>query len=654
MRLRYAAQKKYLSRFVGVFVPMSTPKFDIRKALVESLAFAGFLLAYYVPIIVDLVGLPLFDSLDPRARFLLSQALTVADVRFELLRNFLGHLLLAALFYSVLVWTALKTARMLGVTPALWRIALLCVGWVLLVSMNGLLFPLSDYSVPFDVLCTPSVAILAAAAVLGMFMVAASRRARVFLLSIAIGSGLLSLGAGGVERGFYRSESGAVRARNVILIGVDSLSPQLLQNARDQLPNLSGLMRASLRFDRAYTPVGRTFPSWISLLSGKSPAEHGAIFNLRGADRVERGNLVTYTLGAAGYRRVLAMDERRFANVDESYGFDEIVGPKAGVLDFVLQRMNDTPLSNLFLQTRLSSFIFPYSHFNVASHANYDAAGFVKAAVSALVPERPNFLAVHFESAHFPFRTRHAAHEILRPNGLLAKHLTALTVVDNQIGHLIDDLRGRGYLDDAMVVILSDHGESLGQHESSITRGGVSIEFSGNGHGFDLTSEYQNRIVLGLLSFRDGQPAGIAGSVRTQVSLADLRAAIEDFVVTGSVQLIPAHECMFVETGLRLSSVVDYRTLDERAIAAEAARYYRIDRLGRLRLREEHIGKLARAKDVGWRCSDRLTYYSRPQDRYFAYRIYDDGSRLVEDVPRVDDIARIEAYRERLMETAVR
>jgi arylsulfatase A-like enzyme len=40
----------------------------------------------------------------------------------------------------------------------------------------------------------------------------------------------------------------------------------------------------------------------------------------------------------------------------------------------------------------------------------------------------------------------------------------ALSYTDDQLGRLLDDLKGRGLLDDTIVVITSDHGEQFGEH----------------------------------------------------------------------------------------------------------------------------------------------------------------------------------------------
>ncbi|NMG16399.1 sulfatase-like hydrolase/transferase [Aromatoleum bremense] len=361
----------------------------------------------------------------------------------------------------------------------------------------------------------------------------------------------------------------------------------------------------------------------------------------------------SHALQENGYRTVFAIDERRFANIDESFGFDQIVGPKAGALDFLLQRMNDTPLTNLLLQTRLAQWVLPFSYLNTASHANYNSRGFVEEAVAGSTETKPLFLAVHFESAHFPFKTRHAARKIDYSNDFMARHVAALTGVDAQVGHLVSLLAARGRLENALVIVLSDHGEGLGEIEAQTTRVGEPYLVRGFGHGGSVLSEHQNRVVLGLIRFQGGQPVDAPGLHRNDlVSLTDVRDVIERFASRGEIHLEPkTNRCILSETGLRFRAAADYKTLNPAELAAESANHYEIDDAGRMRLREDRLALLVAAKDVALRCTNKLTYFSNVENRHFAYSI-DASRRLTEIEPEKTDVARIEAYRQKLADTA--
>lgn len=57
-------------------------------------------------------------------------------------------------------------------------------------------------------------------------------------------------------------------------------------------------------------------------------------------------------LSELGYYNVLAADERRFSNMDEYLGFDKVVGPENGALDFLLGELLDIPLVNVMRRVR--------------------------------------------------------------------------------------------------------------------------------------------------------------------------------------------------------------------------------------------------------------------------------------------------------------
>lgn len=615
-------------------------------------ATAGFLLfalVYYAPILFDFQAFAVPDS---SARALLAAALAVPAVWVDLLLNLIGHLLPLVFCYTVVLWVARQVSEAIGLHIVVARLFFLMAMWTLIVSVNGLLFPLSSYSVLFDGAARPELATLTALVLGWGIALSLSRTVRLRRMTLSaglIGIAGISLGA---SQWSHDSPEVTPARKNIVIVGIDSLSDQMTDAVLGKLPHLSVLLGHAERFERAYTPLARTFPAWASLLSGQSPAEHGALFNLRGLDKVRTDALLTRTLGRTGYWRVLAIDERRFSNLDESWGFDRVIGPKAGVLDFALQEINDTPLTNLLLQTVTARRLLSFSRLNVASVANYDADGFVDETLAAIHRKRPLFLAVHFESAHFPFRARHALQTFEDPNRFVAMQKSALSGVDAQIGRLMTGLRESGHLDDALVIVLSDHGESLGEVEAQTTRAGRSIEVSGYGHGMSLLSEHENRIVLGLVRFRDGRPVG-PPSVRTdQVSLIDLRSVIERYARSGDVTLVAGSGCMMVETGVRLAAASSYRGLDVKEVAREAAGYYEIDSAGRMRLREDRLAALVTSKDVGRRCRDRLTYFSSTHGRYFAYRILRNGDELVETEPAADDIAHIDAYRDKLRKAA--
>ncbi|MBC9252213.1 hypothetical protein A9179_18225 [Pseudomonas alcaligenes] len=621
--------KKYFLRVLGLG----------RRIVGGTFYFVLFVFFYFFPFFL---GDSVLSVQDGRVQNLFIDLLAVPLVWQELLRNGLALLILLLFVGFGCVRVGGGLAYKLGLNAFFIRLFLLLVAWLGLAVGNAWLFPQSNYSVAFWPIANPFWGV-GCFFVLFVALLVAVLQLRRHVLFCLVGTFVL------VGLGWFFASGEVVQragARNVILIGIDSLSADAFEKNPELLPTLTQLIGHSRRYSRAYTPLGRTFPAWVSILSGKPPAEHGAVFNLRNMEHVERQDLLSTTLREMGYHTVFAIDERRFANIDESFGFDQIVGPKAGALDFALQAINDNPLSNLLLQTPLAAYLFPYSYTNVAAYTNYSAQGFVERVLDSVDAGDPLFMAVHFESAHFPFKTRHAQIKINRDNPFMGGYLQALTVVDRQVAQLVDGLREQGILDDALVILLSDHGEAVGEVEASIVRDGKPFDVYSYGHGANLLSDRQSRILLGVLRFRGGEPVGDSGVEAEQVSLLALRPAVEAFARGGDAALPGVGACLIVETGIRLDATQDYRSLREADVAKQAASFYEVDQQGRLRLREDRLPELLATKDIGWRCADRLTWYEPASKRYLAYRLDKRGIPTEQLQPASEDVAHIQAYQE--------
>src|SRR5690606_14653680 len=111
---------------------------------------------------------------------------------------------------------------------------------------------------------------------------------------------------------------------------------------RRRLPHLNEFFDASTEFTDTLTPLARTFPSWVSVISGKHPRTTGAIANLLPRELIHEGETLPKLLQASGYRTFYATDEVRFSNLDETFGFQAIVTPPMGAADFLLGFFGDS------------------------------------------------------------------------------------------------------------------------------------------------------------------------------------------------------------------------------------------------------------------------------------------------------------------------
>lgn len=249
---------------------------------------------------------------------------------------------------------------------------------------------------------------------------------------------------------------------NVIVIGFDSLRPDFLSffGNETMTPWFDHFLSEATVFSETVTPLARTFPSWSSILTGAYPRQNGVRFNLAQQQHLDLSHSLPALLHAHGYDTVFATDETRFSNIDKNFGYDQIITPPMGLNDFILGTFNDFPLSNLIVNTWLGRWLFPHSYANRPVFVTYEPDSFIHLLTPALQQnrQRPLFLTVHFCLTHHPYIWA----------GLSAKHYgvreryeASVRRVDKQIQTFFALLKRYHYLDHAIVVLLSDHGEAL-------------------------------------------------------------------------------------------------------------------------------------------------------------------------------------------------
>jgi hypothetical protein len=405
---------------------------------------------------------------------------------------------------------------------------------------------------------------------------------------------------------------------NVIFVGIDSLRSDVVRGGWGEAitPNVDAFLHDSVSFTDAITPLARTFPSWVATLSGKHPHATGAIMNLLPRDLIDAGETLPETLRKAGYRTVYATDEVRFSNIDGSFGFDQIIAPPMGASDFLLGSLNDLPLSNLLANTQVGQWLFPNLHGNRGAAATYDPDTFVGRLARELLAEQPAFVAVHLTLPHWPYYWATAPSRS-DDTGDEAREIytTALRRVDAQFAGVLSVLRGTGILDNAIVIVMSDHGESIGRPDDSPYQAEGSNQPVRvlNGHGTSVLSPQQYHVVLGLQTFGSAAK-GVAGSklVDAPVSLLDLAPTVlgmlgvkstQDFDGTSLVPFLApsaapdaaatlSHRVRFTESEFNPRGFQPGKTVTSSALA-EVMSFYEIDpQSDRILVRRDRIRKL--------------------------------------------------------------
>jgi len=450
------------------------------------------------------------------------------------------HLLFGAMCWllavaSQRVWPAARPTRRQWIV--LWFVS--ATLWLLLANAGW--FPRSSLGMPYQALGRAALLGVPLHAVLGTLLTTAAA----ITLALALYRSLerrrfiaLAAGATALAVGFILHEgAGSTDPRdkpNVILLGVDSLRPDLA--TRENAPHLRAFLDQSLELTDAITPLARTFPSWVSILTGRHPHTTGALMNLLPPEQINAGPTLPTLLREHGYRTAYAIDETRFSNIDAGYGFDQTETPGIGGSDFVLTWFSDTPLSNVLINTRLGALLFPYQHANRAAFVTYDPDSFVQRVERTLDARQPLFLALHLTLPHWPYVWAEPALAPAGTNEKRWKYLNAVRRADRQFGDLLAILERKGLLANAVVVALSDHGETFSDDTDFLAQvfphaDEASLEAQRNGHGTSVFSPAQFHTVLGVRAYGPAaallpEPRQVAGPV----SLLDIAPTILDLL----------------------------------------------------------------------------------------------------------------------------
>jgi arylsulfatase A-like enzyme len=415
---------------------------------------------------------------------------------------------------------------------------------------------------------------------------------------------------------------------NLIVIGIDSVRSDAIGEGRGLgiTPNIDLFLRDGAHlFSDAITPAARTYVSWMSILSGDNPRTHGARENLMPRAALAPLNTLPMRLRKAGYQSFYATDDVRFSNIDASYGFDRAVTPSIGATDFLLSKANDLPLSNLISNTRLSRWLFPATYSNRAAHHAYLPDTFIEWLEDEVEPATgPQFLAIHLTLPHWPYLWAVRDNLVFeRGEDRQYRYVSSVIAADRQFGQLMALLESRGLLSNAIVVVLSDHGEGLGMPVTdALIRGpaarealGPNIEIGLWGHGNSTLSPRQYSVLLAMRGYGKSAFRATARSHRTPASVIDVAPTLLDLanVPAGEpmdgVSLRPVIEgdqaamtrletrARFTETGFR-TRMLETGNFDEHGLLETMGPFFRMDHAtARFEVRTEMIPRLIADKE---------------------------------------------------------
>jgi arylsulfatase A-like enzyme/Flp pilus assembly protein TadD len=221
----------------------------------------------------------------------------------------------------------------------------------------------------------------------------------------------------------------------VILISVDTLRADHLPAygyRQVETPNIDGLRRDSVLFERVYSHCPMTLPSHVSMFTGSLPTEHGV------------RNNIGYRFEGARFRTLAEeLRERGYA-------------AGAAVSSYVLR--SDTGIDDGF---ELYEDSIAVATAGAASEHQRSGRETLKHALAWIQGhrEQPFFFFLHLYEPHAPYEP---------PEPFKSRYPSAydgeIAAADAIVGELIRSLKASGLYDSAILIFTSDHGEGLEDH----------------------------------------------------------------------------------------------------------------------------------------------------------------------------------------------
>lgn len=272
---------------------------------------------------------------------------------------------------------------------------------------------------------------------------------------------------------------------NVILLVVDALRARNLGcygYSRPTSPNIDNLACEGVLFEDAYCCNVTTDSSLTTIFSGKYPLSHGILSHGEHVSKEEIARLnklgvrfLSEILRSKGYA-TLAID---WLGRWHKKGFDYYSG--------TLHRSRPIKFPIKSIDVVLNGVLRNYAY--LRKRTIIDDAGLVTKTANYLISRyagRKFFLFIHYWDTHAPYAPpinfykniddsmgkalkRIVNSHMWRQRRIVAENLVrydaAIAYVDHEIGKLLETLENYGIREKTLIVLTSDHGESLGEHQ---------------------------------------------------------------------------------------------------------------------------------------------------------------------------------------------
>jgi arylsulfatase A-like enzyme len=318
--------------------------------------------------------------------------------------------------------------------------------------------------------------------------------APVVLVGLAGGVFLLARGGGVGARGELGPDD--AKAPNILLVVVDALRLDTLGcygDARVRSPHIDRLAREGVLFENHHTQAPFTWTSFGSTLTGKYPRRHGLVRMEPGRRMLPNTTIASWLksaprsaggafeeddwLSATFHTGTLSTGSGLLRGFDVYY--EELAGHDLVVVgDAWSQFRSDVLLWILAtkVEQKLSGGVATEARDWLEEHADRRFFAMVHLYSTHTPYDPPAKFRAMYEDPEYkgPVKAFYAQHREMIERGeakltpqdeaqIRNLYYAGVTQADEAIGELVETLRAKGVLDRTLVVVTSDHGESLGE-----------------------------------------------------------------------------------------------------------------------------------------------------------------------------------------------
>jgi arylsulfatase A-like enzyme len=301
---------------------------------------------------------------------------------------------------------------------------------------------------------------------------------------------------------------------HVILIVIDALNAKKLGCygfAHSISPNIDNFAKKAIMFRNAFSCATQTDPSITTILTGEHPVAHNVLVHSASlkelAERTRNLTFLPEILRSWGYLTVgIDWLGRWFKRGFMIYSDVSANSARSRVLNSVREIYLTTTTARtrkLFEKLRYSQLVLPL----LAEATIPPAAEQTDLAIKLIEKyssKKPMFMFIHYWDTHFPYNSTldflERAYSFIEKENveykvnlseiaknqcslyfkqmflrfsrmgldiadLVARYYAAIAYVDHHIGRLLEALDDAGILDNTIIVLTADHGESLTAHE---------------------------------------------------------------------------------------------------------------------------------------------------------------------------------------------